>query len=112
MDEESIHPLVLVTITVYLVVSEGLTVIIESVKFPGCHKKVPPPVAVKVVLSPAQITVSPVTVTGCDGITDTTMLSVAEQPLASVTKYLVVTNGDATTVDPVVVVRPVLGDHE
>ena len=48
-----VHPLAPVPVTVYVVVAEGLTVIDEPVKLPGCHTyETAVPLAVKVVCPP------------------------------------------------------------
>ena len=48
-----------------------------------------------------------------NGFTFTLIVSVCEQPLTSVpvTWYVVVAGGDAVTLEPVLVLKPVVGDH-
>jgi hypothetical protein len=77
--ELELHPLD-VAVTLYVVVKIGLTTILAVVA-PVLHKYVVPPVAVNVVDKPLQIVTGlPALATGI-GLTTTTTLSVAVQPV-------------------------------
>jgi hypothetical protein len=87
-----VHPL-FVTVTVYVVVVVGATVIAAVVAL-VLHKYVPPPVAVNVVFSLRQIFKSPVMVTTGFGLTVTVREVDTAQPLlVTVTTYVVVVVG-------------------
>jgi hypothetical protein len=80
----AVHPLALVTVTVYVASAVGLTGIVAVVA-PVLHKYVPPPVAVKVVVPPLQITDVPVMLAVGSGLTVTACVVVAVQLLPFVT---------------------------
>jgi hypothetical protein len=88
------QPLTLVTVTLYVVVAVGVTVMLLVVD-PLLQIYVLPPLAVRVVLSPRQILVSPLKVGVGIGLTITVSFADASQPLASdtVTLYVVVAVG-------------------
>ena len=88
------QPLASVTVTEYVVVAVGLTVM-EAVDCPLLQLYEEPPEAVMVVDSPLQITLSPVMAGFGNGLTVTVTDVAAEQPLASVTvtEYVVVAVG-------------------
>jgi hypothetical protein len=65
-----VQPLPLVTVTVYVAFAVGLTVM-AAVVAPLLQEYVPPPVAVKVVLPPLQITDVPVMLAVGNGLTVT-----------------------------------------
>ena len=79
----------------------------------GVHEYVDPPVADKVADDPLQIaTPAPALIVG-SAFTVTVTVAVLEHPVAPVPfiEYVVVTEGLAVTVDPVVAERPPDGDH-
>ena len=78
------HPLTSVTVTVYVVVADGLTEM-EVVFCPLLQEYEVPPEAVRVVDSPLQMTLSPVIAGVGNGLTVTVTEVAAEHPLASVT---------------------------
>jgi hypothetical protein len=74
------HPLASVPVTVYVVVTDGLTEAEESVKLPGIHVYDAAPLAVRVVLLPTQTEVlDAVIVTVGDGFTVTVSTEVLVQ---------------------------------
>jgi hypothetical protein len=89
------QPAALDPVTLYVVVTDGLTVILADVA-PLLHTKLDPPDAVKMVDAPGQM-VSTDALTLMTGAAPTTMviLSIAEHPAAfvPVTLYVVVTDG-------------------
>jgi hypothetical protein len=101
-----VQPLALVTVTVYVASAVGLTGIVAVVA-PVLHKYVPPPVAVKVVEPPLQITDVPVMLAVGNGLTVTALVAVAVHPFAlvTVTVYVALAVG-LTLIDAVV--SPVL----
>jgi hypothetical protein len=101
-----VQPLALVTVTVYVASAVGLTGIVAVVA-PVLHKYVPPPVAVKVVEPPLQITFVPVMLAVGNGLTVTALVAVAVHPFAlvTVTVYVALAVG-LTLIDAVV--SPVL----
>jgi hypothetical protein len=80
----AVHPETLVTVTVYVISADGLTVMNGS-KEPLLHLYRPPPVAVSVVLPPLQITEGPVIATTGFWFTMTVLVAVAVHPLPFVT---------------------------
>ena len=78
------HPLASVTVTEYVVVADGLTEM-EAVFCPLLQEYEVPPEAVSVVVSPLQMTLSPVMAGVGSGLTVTVTEVAAEHPLASVT---------------------------
>jgi hypothetical protein len=96
----SLQPLASVTVTVYVVVANGFTVI-EAVEAPVFQEYVPPPVADKVVLSPEHIVTSGPALTVGSRFTVTVTSSVSSQPLLSiaVTVYVVVDVGEIVMVE-------------
>ena len=89
----------------------GLT-LIEEVVAPVLHSYVPVPYAINEAVSPAAIVTSGPALTAAAGYTVTSEESVCEQlPDVPVTVYVVVADGEATTVDPVVELRPAAGLH-
>ena len=88
------QPLASVTVTEYVVVAVGLTVM-EAVDCPLLQLYEEPPEAVRVVDSILQMTLSPVMAGFGNGLTVTVTDVAAEQPLASVTvtEYVVVAVG-------------------
>jgi hypothetical protein len=79
----ALHPAPLITVTVYVVLDVGLSVI-AAVLSPVLHKYVPPPLAVKVVLFPLQIAVVPAIDAGGKTFTATvTVLVVTVHPLVT-----------------------------
>jgi hypothetical protein len=83
-----------VTVTLYVVVAVGLTVMLGVVA-PLLQMYEVPPLAVNVVLSPTQISLSPVMTTAGSGLTVTVALALATQlsPFVTVTLYVVVVVG-------------------
>src|SRR5258706_457619 len=107
VEHELVHPLALVTVTVYVVVIVGLTVI-DAVVAPVLNRKDVPPDAVSVAEPPIQITgLGQVILHTGNGFTVTTLEHELVQPLAlvTVTVYVVVTLG-LTEIEAVV--APVL----
>jgi hypothetical protein len=100
------HPLASDTVTLYVVVAVGLTVILLVVD-PLLQIYVLPPFAVRVVLSPRQISLSPLIVGVGIGFTVTVSLATAWHPLASVTVTLYVVVAVGLTVI-LLVVEPLL----
>ena len=82
---DAVHPLLLVTVTVYVVFANGETEI-AAVVGPVFHTYVPPPLAVRVAVAPLQIvtTAGAITATG-NGFTVTVTEAEAVQLLALVT---------------------------
>ena len=74
----AVQPLV-VTVTVYV---PAVFTVMDDVVAPVDHAYVPPPVAVKVELVPAQITCPPLMLTTGFGVTVRVLLAVAVQPFA------------------------------
>lgn len=108
---DAVHPFELVTVTVYVVVTVGLTLIDTAVE-PVFQRYVPPPLAVRVAAAPTQripsLLFAPevsVAVTDADGsgFTVIVLVDVAVQPLAlvTVTVYVVVTEGETEMETPV-----------
>jgi hypothetical protein len=95
-----------VTVTVYVVFTEGVTVM-AAVVAPLLQAYVPPPTAVKVVLAPLQITDVPVMLAVGNGLTVTVLVAVEVQPLALVTVTVYVASAVGLT-GIVAVVAPVL----
>ena len=102
-DADAVRPLISVTVTVYVVVTEGETVI-DAVVAPVFHEKDTPPDAVSVALAPVQMIPSlllnpedsvMVTDTSCCSMTVMVILAVAIHPpeLVTVTVYVVVITG-------------------
>ena len=79
-----VHPLPSVTVTVYAVVADGDTVIDAVVSF-VLHEYDVPPLAVSIVLPPAQISVVPVMAAVGKAFTVTVAELMFVQPLAEVT---------------------------
>ena len=80
----AVHPLRLVPVTVYVVVAEGLTVMLEVVA-PVLHRKLVAPLAVIVAEVPAQIAEGEaLTLTVGDALTVTVALAVFVHPFISV----------------------------
>jgi hypothetical protein len=98
-----------------VVVVAGATVIAAVVAPPGDHEYVPPVVpgvAVNVAEAPAHI-VGEFTVTDAARLTVTVAVAVLEPQLpVEVTVYVVVAEGEAVTLAPVVALSPVAGAHE
>ena len=78
-----VHPLTLVTVTEYVVVTRGITVI-DAVVALVFHKYVPPPLAVNVVDWLRHNTLFPVISTAGSELTVTVLMAVPEHPLPSV----------------------------
>lgn len=75
-----------VPVTVYVVVDDGVTLMLLPEKFPGCQLYVVAPVAVNVELEPEQIVDAPVTESGTNEFTLTVTVLVEEQlPFTPVT---------------------------
>jgi len=70
-----------------------------------------PPVAVQVVVLPLHIEVEPPEITGVLLVT-VIVFVLAQEPVVPVNVYVVVADGDAFTVAPVLASRPVAGSHE
>jgi hypothetical protein len=81
----SVQPLASVTVTVYEVVLPGVTITAAEVPRELLQLKEVPPLAVSVVLPPAQITCVPLIEAVGSVFTVTDAVSVSVQPLASVT---------------------------
>ena len=96
---------------------EGFAVTLEPIValrlVDGLHVYVLAPLAVSVADAPLQIAAGVGTLTTGSGLTVTVTCVVAEQPLASVpvTVYVVVEDGLAVTLEPVVALRLVDGLH-
>jgi len=101
-----------VTVTVYVVVLFGCMVMLLVVA-PLLQLYVPPPVAVKMVLSPLHIVSVPLMLVTTPLSTVIVILSVFVQPPAPVpvTVYVVVTVGLAVTFVPIVALNPAAGDQ-
>jgi hypothetical protein len=95
-----------VTVTVYVVFTEGVTVM-AAVVAPLLQEYVPPPAAVKVVLAPLQITDVPVMLAVGNGLTVTVLVAVDVHPLALVTVTVYVASAVGLT-GIVALVAPVL----
>jgi hypothetical protein len=109
----AVQPATDVPVTVYVVVEPGDAVTtepVEELNVPeGLHAYVLAPFAVKVALDPGQI-VAELTVTVGKGLTVTRAVAVLTQlPEVPVTVYVVVDDGLAETLAPVVALNPVLG---
>jgi hypothetical protein len=102
-----------VPVIVYVVVVVGLRTTVEDVIPPGVQVYVVAPVAVIVVVIPAQI-VCEFTVTTGFGITVTVDVAVEVQPFTSVTiiVYVVVETGLAIAEGELTLAKPVAGDHK
>ena len=103
------HPAAFVTVTVYVVVPAGESVIVADVALLFHQEYVPPPLAVSVVLCPVQIFVLPVMVAEGCGFTVMVMGdgTLSHPPTVTVAVYTVVEAGETTIVG---LVAPVL--HE
>ena len=104
-------------VTVYVTVDAGVEVTVAPVValryVAGLHEYVFAPLAVSVVFCPVQMVMFGETVTTGTGFTVTVTCAVAVHPSASpVTVYVVVDVGFAVTIEPVVALSPVAGDHE
>jgi hypothetical protein len=93
-DAVPVQPLVLVTVTVYVVVTRGATLMTEVVA-PILHTYVPPPLAVRLVLVPEHIAFTPLICAAAVELTVTVRLALFIHPfvLVAVTVYVVVTSG-------------------
>ena len=99
---ESTHKNAFVIVSEYVVFIKGLTAIEEFVS-PVLHKNEPRPKPSKMVVSPKQISVSPVMLGNGLGFTVIIIEAVFSQLLASVTvtKYVVVSSGETVISDVV-----------
>ena len=106
-----------VPVTVYVVVEAGLATGFEMFGLlspvAGLQEyEVEAPLAVSVVLLPAQIVVVPDTVIVGIGFTVTvTVVVPVQEPCVPLTVYVVVAAGDATGFEMLALLRPVAGDH-
>ena len=99
-----VQPFAAVPVTVYVVVTVGVTTTLGPESDPGIHPYVDAPVALSVVFPPVQIELFvAVGVTVGEGFTVMTRVAVLVQPLAAVpvTTYVVVVVGETVTVVPV-----------
>jgi hypothetical protein len=97
----SVQPLLLVTVTVYVVVDTGETVIAELLPKPPDQRYVPMPEAVRVVLLPTHIPVTPlITATG-EVQTPIWAEALLVQPFTpvTVTVYIVADTGETVTAE-------------
>jgi uncharacterized membrane protein (DUF4010 family) len=115
--DEPTHPKLFVPVTVYVVVAVGVAVtaapVVADKPVAGDHMYVAAPVAVRAVDEPAHIpTLVPAVTTG-NGLTETVVVDEPTHPklLVPVTVYVVVADGVAVTLAPVVADRPVAGNH-
>jgi len=107
-----------VSVTVYVIDEEGSAVttvpVVTDKPVDGAHEKEPAPVAVKITESPVhKVTGFGVTLTVGIGFTVTVIVFTPVHPaVVPVTVYVVVAEGLAITVEPVVMLSPEDGDHK
>jgi hypothetical protein len=110
-----VQPFASMPVTVYKVVLAGvaITVLPDNMFKPvaGPHEYVLAPVAFSVVENPWQISLSPLIEMAGNELTITVIVELAVHPFPSVpvTVYVVVLEGDAVTLPPVVALKPVAG---
>jgi len=109
LEAVAVQPLAFVTVTVYVVVEPGDTVILVVVA-PVLHEYVPPPLAVKVAFCPLQIGDGLLMLAVGFVFTVKVLESVSVQPLAfvTVTEYVVVEEGETVML---AVVAPLLHEY-